>query len=62
MNRLGRIALPLAALAIAGCEGGGADWTGTVTDSAGVAMVANPGEGLWSASSAWRLEEELRIG
>ncbi len=62
MNRLGRIAFPLAALAIAGCGGGGADWTGTVTDSAGVAMVANPGEGLWSASSAWRLEEELRIG
>lgn len=62
MNRLGRIAFPVAALALAGCGGGGADWTGTVTDSAGVAMVENPADGLWSASSAWRLEEEFRIG
>jgi hypothetical protein len=61
MMRIGRITLPLAALALAGC-GGGADWTGTVSDSAGVAMVQNPDEGIWSASSAWRLEEELRIG
>jgi hypothetical protein len=61
MMRIGRITLPLAALALAGC-GGGVDWTGTVSDSAGVAMVQNPDEGIWSASSAWRLEEELRIG
>ena len=62
MKKLGKAALPIAALVLAGCGGGGADWTGTVTDSAGVAMVQNPSEGLWPASAVWQLEEELRIG
>ena len=38
------------------------EWAGTVYDSAGVTVVANPVAGLWTESTAWRLEEELRIG
>jgi len=37
-------------------------WTGTVRDSAGVAIVENTIQGLWTQSSGWTLEEELRIG
>jgi len=37
-------------------------WTGTVTDSSGVTIVANPGTGLWDSSAAWVVQEELRIG
>jgi len=38
-------------------------WAGTADTSAtGVVVVRNTGPGLWSADSAWRLEEELRIG
>ena len=62
MNRLYRPALAIAAVALTGCGGGGAGWTGTVNDSAGIAVVQNPETGLWSSTSAWRLEEELRIG
>jgi hypothetical protein len=51
----------LAALSLAGCSDG-TSWTGTVTDSAGVTVVRNPAAGVWSASDAWTLEEELRIG
>jgi hypothetical protein len=40
----------------------GSSWTGTVTDSAGVAMVKNPSQGFWSQESAWSLDEDLRIG
>ncbi|MEJ2237297.1 MAG: hypothetical protein P8X82_03290, partial [Gemmatimonadales bacterium] len=49
------------ALALAAC-GGGDSWTGTVTDSAGVAIVENPATGMWSSSSQWSLEQELKIG
>lgn len=37
-------------------------WTGTVTDSSGVTIVANPLNGLWDSSAAWVVQEELRIG
>lgn len=49
---------------IAACGSGLADgeWTGTITDSAGVAIVANPERGLWRDGQRWRIEEELRIG
>ena len=40
----------------------GSAWTGTMTDSAGVIIVDNPAQGMWSDSEAWTLEEELRIG
>lgn len=50
---------------LAGCapdaaEGGG--WTGTIRDSAGIAIVENPDEALWAETDRWVLAEELRIG
>jgi hypothetical protein len=61
MSMARRIGAAVAGLAIAAC-GGGADWTGTVTDSAGVAIVQNAENPIWTESSAWTLEEELSIG
>jgi hypothetical protein len=49
------------ALVFAACAGGD-NWTGTISDSAGVAIVENPGAGMWTSSSQWSLEEELKIG
>jgi hypothetical protein len=43
------------------CESGGA-WEGTVTDSAGIAIVANTATPLWRGDEAWTVEEELSIG
>lgn len=40
----------------------GGDWAGTITDSAGVAVVSNPMEGIWDDRTRWTLAEELRIG
>ena len=54
--------LGILVLAVAACGGGEGGWSGSVTDSAGVAIVANPAEGIWSSAQAWTLEEELRIG
>lgn len=49
--------------AVAACGGGSAgEWGGTVTDSAGVAIVSNPAAGVWRGSNGWRVEETLRIG
>ncbi len=48
---------------VAACSGGqSGEWAGSVTDSAGVAMVSNPTDGAWEAGEAWAVEEELRIG
>jgi hypothetical protein len=52
----------IVALTAAACGSGGDTWTGTVVDSAGVAIIENPDQGTWSPSAAWRLEETLRIG
>jgi hypothetical protein len=49
-------------LACGGDGGDGGDWTGTITDSASVAIVSNPGSGVWGPEEGWTLEEELRIG
>ncbi|MFQ5528868.1 MAG: 6-bladed beta-propeller [Gemmatimonadota bacterium] len=38
------------------------DWAGSVTDSAGVAMVTNPSSPSWSEAEAWGTEVVLRIG
>ena len=38
------------------------DWAGTITDSAGVALVSNPEEGLWGGTPAWEMVEEYRVG
>lgn len=49
---------------LAAC-GGGDDRSSAqpiVTDSAGIRVVTNPGEGSWGVGEAWRLEEEVRIG
>jgi hypothetical protein len=47
---------------ISGCGESELGWTGTVTDSAGVQIVANPAEGIWSDADRWTVEEEIRIG
>lgn len=48
-----------------GCaEGGpGTTWTGTVDTLAGGGVrVVSPAQGLWTPETAWRLQEDLRIG
>lgn len=49
---------------LAGCStaDAGPEWLGSVTDSAGIRMVSNPTEGIWTPETQWRLTEELRIG
>ena len=54
-------AAALGALFVAAC-GGEPQFAGTITDSAGVALVANTDVGLWTDEVAWTLEEEVRIG
>ena len=49
-------------LVAAACSGGSDGWTGTITDSAGVTIVSNSDQGLWTESTRWTVEEELRIG
>ncbi|MGD2121787.1 MAG: 6-bladed beta-propeller [Gemmatimonadota bacterium] len=39
-----------------------AGWKGTIRDSAGVVILENPADGLWSGPHGWALEEELRFG
>lgn len=38
------------------------EWAGTVTDSAGIQVVANPATQLWGEGDAWTLDEVLTIG
>jgi hypothetical protein len=52
----------LAVLAACSKAGGGARWSGTVTDSAGVQVVHNPAEGTWRPEDQWSVVEALRIG
>ncbi len=51
-----------ALLPIVACADDGDGWTGTVSDSAGVAIVENGDEGLWAPDEQWTLEEEMRVG
>jgi hypothetical protein len=46
------------------CAGGDVAqrWEGTVRDSAGITVVANPSAGIWNTGDEWRLEENLVIG
>jgi len=44
------------------CGGTESSWTGTITDSAGVTMVSNPSEGIWTEKDQWTVEPEVRIG
>jgi hypothetical protein len=43
------------------CGGAGA-WEGTITDSAGVAVVHNTATPIWRAGDEWTATEDLRIG
>lgn len=62
MNRT-RAALSLLLLAAAACSGGDAgEWSGTITDSAGVAVVSNPADGQWTLRAAPTLTRSLDIG
>lgn len=63
MTLLRPYATALAALFVVACQGGGTgEWAGTVADSAGVQIVSNPAEGVWSDGYGWTVEEELRVG
>lgn len=58
-----RVAVAALLVGVAGaCAGDGGEWAGTVSDSAGVQMVANPDRGIWTSATRWTVEEELRIG
>lgn len=60
-TRLGALRHLLTLASVAACCGGDR-WAGTVTDSAGVTIVANTDRGMWGDGEGWTLEEELRIG
>ena len=47
---------------VVGCSERDSRWTGTVSDSAGVTIISNPAEGIWTETDEWTVEEELRIG
>jgi hypothetical protein len=51
-----------AAATIGACGAGSDVWEGTISDSAGVAVVTNPEAGLWQAGDGWVVREELAIG
>lgn len=52
----------VALLAACSTAEAGPEWLGSATDSAGVRMINNPQEGLWTPETRWTLTEELRIG
>lgn len=62
MNASRFYALALMVLLTAACGGQESHWAGTMIDSAGIAIVANPEEGVWGPGDEWTFEEELRIG
>lgn len=62
MKKLFAGATSLVALFLCACAGGEGAWMGTVRDSAGVTIVENTLESIWTVSNQWTLEEELRIG
>ncbi len=53
----------LAGAAIAACTASGSgQWAGTVTDSAGIEIVSNTDQEIWTEETRWTVTEELRIG
>ncbi len=56
--------LLITGLACAACAGSDArsEWPGTMRDSAGVTVVANPAAGVWTDAEAWALDQDLFIG
>lgn len=62
MNKAIPATIAIAAWA-AGCAGSDSvAWAGTVTDSAGVSLISNPAQGMWSESDAWTVEPVVTIG
>jgi hypothetical protein len=59
--RITALALLLCTAAMA-CADGEHGWTGVMSDSAGITMVANTNAGIWAPGEEWTLAEELRIG
>lgn len=58
-----RSALLLVLPLLGACAGAGeSSWAGTVTDSAGIAIVQNPEQGAWAADKGWTVQEVLSIG
>ena len=61
--KTGRIGFAACASVVLGaCGGDSLEWAGTVTDSAGITIVANPAQGAWTPSSRWAVVEDLLIG
>ena len=60
--RIPRLTWAVCAAALGACSAGGETWTGTARDSAGIQLVENTDQGIWTSSSQWTLEEETRIG
>lgn len=60
------VLLGCATLTVAACAGDRTErdrWDGTVdTLPSGTIVVHNPSHGIWDSSTAWRVEEEVRIG
>lgn len=65
-NRLRLSGSALLMTLLYGCGGdggaGSGEWAGSVTDSAGVAVVNNPTDGLWADGEGWTTEEVFRVG
>ena len=56
-------ALPFILLVLTACNVADADkWGGTITDSAGVAIVTNPAQGDWSVAPQPQVTKDLDIG
>ena len=63
MNRSVRYAyLLFSLLPTSACTTGDGDWSGTITDSAGVTIVMNTNDRLWAEGEGWTVEEERRFG
>lgn len=65
--RISSLAAFMLAAVLSACGGGGStsdndEWAGSITDSAGVAIITNSLAPSWSADEAWTTEEVLRIG
>ena len=56
------VALALLAMPLLQACDTSAAWEGTITDSAGVAIVTNTNTPLWRGDDAWTVTEDLRIG
>ena len=61
-SRKSAIVILFLAWVVGACGGEESRWAGTITDSAGVTIVSNPTEGIWTEAERWTVEEDLRIG